>query len=136
MQASHLAKRVGVTAETVRFYTRQGLLSPQRNPANGYHDYSRRDEQQLNFILKARTLGFSLKEIMQILQHAKHGDSPCPMVRDLLAQHIPQVKQQITELSTLLTRMETALSQWAVMPDGVPNGDSVCQLIDNWQQNE
>ncbi|WP_027707908.1 MerR family transcriptional regulator [Zooshikella ganghwensis] len=136
MQASHLAKRVGVTAETVRFYTRQGLLSPQRNPANGYHDYGRHDEQQLNFILKARTLGFSLKEIMQILQHAKHGDSPCPMVRDLLAQHIPQVKQQITELSTLLTRMETALSQWAVMPDGVPKGDSVCQLIDNWQQNE
>ncbi|MGI0116157.1 MerR family transcriptional regulator [Zooshikella sp. RANM57] len=134
MKASQLAKRVGVTTETVRFYTRQGLLWPHRDPANGYHVYNEEDKRQLHFILKARTLGFSLKEIKQILQHAEQGDSPCPMVRDLLAQHIPQVKQQIAELSGLLVRMETALDQWRDLPDGVPSGDSVCQLIDHWHQ--
>ncbi|MBU2711378.1 MerR family transcriptional regulator [Zooshikella harenae] len=136
MKASQLAKWVGVTTETVRFYTRQGLLSPHRDPANGYHVYNGEDKRQLSFILRARTLGFSLKEIKQILQHAKQGDSPCPMVRDLLAQHIPQVKQQIAELSALLVRMETALDQWMALPDGVPNGDSVCQLIDHWYHED
>ncbi len=82
MKVSELARRAGVTAETVRHYTREGLLAPERDPDNGYQRYDGTDLERLRFIQRARTLGFSVAEIRQILEHADHGDSPCPLVRD------------------------------------------------------
>ena len=85
MKVNELAKRGGVTAETVRHYAREQLLAPQRHPDNGYQLFSDTDLERLRFIQRARKLGFSVAEIRDILTHADQGDSPCPLVRDLLA---------------------------------------------------
>lgn len=131
MKVSELARQAGVTAETVRHYTREGLLAPSRDPGNGYHHYDRQDLERLDFIQRARTLGFSLSEIHDILDHAAHGDSPCPMVRDLLAARLPQIRRRIRELEELASRMEQAMKNWEKMPDGVPDGHSLCRLIES-----
>lgn len=131
MKVSELARAAEVTAETVRHYTREGLLAPERDPDNGYHIYSARDLERLDFIQRARHLGFSLGEIGEILDHADHGDSPCPMVRDLLAARLPQIRQRIRELEELASRMEQAMESWQEMPDGVPDGHSLCRLIES-----
>ncbi|GHC24736.1 MerR family transcriptional regulator [Aidingimonas halophila] len=134
MKVSDLASATGVTPETVRHYTREGLLTPDRNPNNGYQLYDGEDLQRLRFIQRARTLGFSVKEVADILAHADHGDSPCPMVRDLLATRLPQIRAQIAELQALATRMEKALENWADMPDGTPDGHSLCRLIESFPE--
>ena len=67
----------------------------------------------------------------QILGHADHGDSPCPMVRDLLAARLPDIHARIRELQALATRMERALETWRDMPDGTPDGHSLCRLIES-----
>lgn len=134
MKVSELAHEAGVTAETVRHYTREALLKPTRNPANGYQIYTRRDLERLRFIQRARTLGFSVVEIREILEQADHGDSPCPLVRDLLASRLPEIRQRITELQALAARMEQALDAWAEMPDGMPDGHSLCRLIENFPE--
>lgn len=134
MKVIELARSAGVTAETVRHYTREGLLHPERDPYNGYQRYEDDSLTRLRFIQRARTLGFSLKEIGEILGHADHGDSPCPMVRDLLAARLPEIRQRISELEQLATRMENALDNWAGMPDGAPDGNTICQLIEHWNQ--
>ncbi len=134
MKVIELARNAGVTAETVRHYTREGLLRPARDPNNGYQRYGEDSLTRLRFIQRARTLGFSLKEIGEILGHADHGDSPCPMVRDLLAARLPEIKQRISELEQLAARMENALGNWADMPDGAPDGNTICQLIEHWNQ--
>ena len=85
MKVNELAKRGGVTAETVRHYAREQLLAPQRHPDNGYQLFSDTDLERLRFIQRARKLGFSVAEIRDILTHADQGDSPCPLVRDLPA---------------------------------------------------
>ncbi|MBY6209889.1 MULTISPECIES: MerR family transcriptional regulator [Halomonas] len=131
MKVSELATSVGVTSETVRHYTREGLLSPSKDPANGYHRYSEQDRERLSFIQRARTLGFSLADIRQILVHADQGDSPCPLVRDLLAERLPKIRQRIAELEALAQRMEDAMTSWQDMPDGMPNGHSLCRLIES-----
>ncbi|GHB07020.1 MerR family transcriptional regulator [Modicisalibacter luteus] len=136
MKVGELARAAGVTAETVRHYTREGLLSPSRNPDNGYQLYDRGDLNRLRFIQRARTLGFSVKEISDILEHADQGDSPCPLVRDLLAQRLPTIRQRIAELEALAARMEQALDTWRDMPDGVPDGHSLCRLIENLPDGE
>ncbi|MCE8020719.1 MerR family transcriptional regulator [Halomonas sp. MCCC 1A11036] len=134
MKVSELARHAGVTAETVRHYTREGLLHPERNPDNGYQLYDQADLERLRFIQRARTLGFSVAEIGDILAHADQGDSPCPMVRDLLASRLPQIRARIRELEALASRMEQALDAWAEMPDGTPDGHSLCRLIESFPE--
>ncbi|MGM0987522.1 MAG: MerR family transcriptional regulator [Pseudomonadota bacterium] len=134
MKVSELARLAGVTAETVRHYTREGLLHPERHPDNGYQLYGQGDLNRLRFIQRARTLGFGVAEVRDILDHADHGDSPCPMVRDLLASHLPQVREQIRELQSLASRMEQALAAWEEMPDGTPDGHSLCRLIESFPE--
>ncbi|WP_010630203.1 MerR family transcriptional regulator [Halomonas sp. KM-1] len=134
MKVSELARRAEVTAETVRHYTREGLLHPQRDPDNGYQLFDQADLERLRFIQRARTLGFSVAEIGDILAHADQGDSPCPMVRDLLASRLPQIRARIRELEALAARMEQALDAWAEMPDGTPDGHSLCRLIESFPE--
>ena len=136
MKVSDLAKQAGVTSDTVRHYTRIGLLRPLRNPDNHYHIYDLSGLKQLRFIQKARLLGFSLKDIQAIVHHEHSGTSPCPMVRDLMASQLPKVLAQITELQQQLARMEKAMEAWKAMPDGTPSEDSICPLIEYWNNQE
>ncbi|WP_431024490.1 MerR family transcriptional regulator [Halomonas sp. H5] len=134
MKVIELARAAGVTGETVRHYTREGLLYPARDPDNGYQRYGPRDLERLRFIQRARTLGCSVAEIRDILAHADQGDSPCPLVRDLLASRLPEIHARIAELQALAERMEQALSTWEAMPDGTPDGHSLCRLIESFPE--
>jgi len=128
---SDLAKEAQVTADTVRHYVKLKLLNPSRDSENGYKLFSKNDVIRVHFIRNAKSLGFKLKEITEIFEHSEHGNSPCPQVRELLKQHINENKQRIEELIALQDRMELALKQWNDMPDGSPNGTSVCHLIES-----
>ena len=72
MTVSELARRAGVTADTVRHYTRSGLLAPIRDESNGYNCYSSGDLARLLFIRKARLLGFSVGDVRDILKESSH----------------------------------------------------------------
>jgi DNA-binding transcriptional MerR regulator len=132
MKVSELAKQASVTVDTVRHYTRIGLLKPKRNPDNGYQIYDGVALRHLRFIQKARLLGFGLSEIQAIVHHEHSGTSPCPLVRDLMKRHLPRVHQQISELQAQVEQMERALTAWEDMPDGTPDGDTLCRLIEHW----
>lgn len=136
MQVAQVARKTGVTPDTVRHYTRIGLLRPDRDASNGYKRFDEADIARLMFVKHARALGLSLTEIGEILASADHGDSPCPMVRELVKRHLDDVKARIRELKSLESRMDAALAQWDALPDGVPNGDHVCHLIDAWATND
>ena len=98
MTASVLAKRADVPLFTVRYYTRIGLLKPSRDLRNGYKIYRPGDKDRLRFITSAKNLGFTLNEIEEILDHATEGDSPCPMVREIVQRRIEENKAKIQEL--------------------------------------
>jgi DNA-binding transcriptional MerR regulator len=134
MKVSELARRAGVSADTVRHYTQIGLLKAQRDPANGYQLFDEVALKRLRFVQQARSLGFNLKDIGAIVDQAGHGDSPCPMVRDLLQQKVPETKARIAELNAHLARMEQALARWEAMDDGLPSGHSICCLIEDWEE--
>ena len=136
MQVAQVARQAGVTPDTVRHYTRIGLLRPDRDAHNGYKRFSNADITRLMFVKHARALGLNLTEIAEILESADHGDSPCPMVRELVKRHLGDVERRIAELQALEARMCRALAQWDTLPDGVPSGDHVCHLIDAWAAND
>ena len=87
-------------------------------------------------IRKAKRLGYSLNEIKHILEESQKGESPCPMVRDLISRRIQVNRARLEQLMKLQVRMEQALKKWATMPDGIPNGHSVCQLIEFFDSNQ
>jgi DNA-binding transcriptional MerR regulator len=132
LTVTQLANRSGATPHAVRYYTRMGLLRPERNPDNGYHLYEPREIGWLRFIRQAKRLGYTLGEIRAIMRDADQGHSPCPRVRRILQRHIVENRRHLEELLALQSRMEQALREWADMPDGVPDGDSVCHLIESF----
>lgn len=131
MIVNELANTVGVPAHVVRYYTRIGLLKPQRNPENGYKVFRHDDVRTLRFVRQAKELGFTLKEIREFLEQAKHGDSPCPNVRKLLEEHIAKTREEIQLLQGLQSQMEKALIRWQHIPDGEPNDEVLCPLIES-----
>lgn len=135
MTASILAKRANVPIFTVRYYTRIGLLRPSRDIRNGYKMYKSADVNQLKFISAAKDLGFTLAEIEEIIGHAAHGDSPCPMVRDVVEKRIQENREKIQQLKKLQSRLESAAKMWVTMKDTEPDGHSVCRLIESFAEN-
>ena len=131
MTATVLAKQSEVSLYTVRHYTRIGLLKPVRNSNNNYKVYQPSDATRLHFIKAAKGLGFSLTEVKEILSEAKHGNSPCPLVREIIERHIEENRRKIKEMQKLQKKMESALNDWKKMTDSQPSGDSVCHLIES-----
>jgi len=130
MTVSELARRAGVTADTVRHYTRSGLLAPTRDKSNGYNCYSDSDLARLLFIRKACLLGFSLGDVSDILKESSRGRSPCPQVRKIMEQRLRETRRVLQDLEKLQARMEHTAALWAHMPDGMPDGKAVCHLIE------
>ncbi len=131
MTVSQLSRRGKVAPHVVRYYSRIGLLSPARHPENRYKLFSPSDVARLRFIRQAQSLGFTLEEISQILEDSHRGESPCGRVRDILKQRIRETRQKLEELVRLQRRMEDALEEWEFMPDGMPDGHTVCHLIES-----
>ncbi|MEO7659027.1 MAG: MerR family DNA-binding protein [Pyrinomonadaceae bacterium] len=136
LTASILAKRANVPLFTVRYYTRIGLLKPSRDLRNGYKIYNPGDSNRLRFIAAAKELGFTLAEIDEILDHAAHGDSPCPMVRDIVETRIKENKEKIRQMKRLQTRLESASKMWLSQKDSEPDGHSVCRLIESFAESK
>lgn len=130
MKVSELARSAGVTPDTVRYYTRIGLLIPATDADNGYRRFSGADLDRLHFVLRAKHLGFQLDEIAQILGMSDHGHTPCPVVREIVERRIVETRERLAEMQALQARMEHALELWAQMPDGEPDGHAVCTLIE------
>jgi hypothetical protein len=56
------------------------------------------------------------------------------MVREVFEQRLASVEREIKELQQLRKRMKSALSAWRDMPDGIPDGHTICQLIEHWDK--
>jgi len=68
MFIGELAKQAGLKIESIRFYEREGLLPVPPRSASGYRCYDRRHLETIRFVKRSQALGFSLREIGQLLQ--------------------------------------------------------------------
>ncbi len=93
-----LAQKAGVNVETVRYYQRVGLLKEPDKPAYGFRHYPADDIARIRFIKRAQQLGFTLKEISELLSL---GDGHCTDVRTLAEQKRDKIDQQISDLKAM-----------------------------------
>lgn len=128
---AEIARVAGVSAHTVRYYARRGLLRPRRNPRNGYREFAPQDQRVMSFIRRSQSLGFTLGEIATILERARRRESPCPVVREIVCRRVDEFGTRLRELVEMRRRMNRALARWRRMPDRVPTGEEICHLIES-----
>ena len=99
MKIGELVKQYGVSVDTIRFYEKQQLLSPSARSDAGYRLYSNADSQRLGFILRAKSVGFSLQQIRELLLIEDNKAAwKCADVKDKVQLKMQDIRQQIAEL--------------------------------------
>ena len=107
MNIGQLARQAGVPIDTVRYYERQQLLPAARRSAGGYRIFSESDLTRLQFIRRAKALGFSLDEIADLLGFSDQRGQDMAQIRDSAVNKLTDIEQRINELK----RMHGALKQ-------------------------
>ena len=130
MKVSELANALNTTSDTVRHYTKIGLLKPTKRSDNGYKFYNQAQQQRLGFILTARHLGFTVKDITEIFNETDKSNPACPIVRDIIEKRLVEVEQKFQQMQTMMQLMQQARNEWQNLPDKAPDSHSICHLID------
>jgi MerR family mercuric resistance operon transcriptional regulator len=101
-----LARGAGVGVETIRFYEREGLLAePDRRPS-GYRQYPAEAVKRVRFIRHAKELGFTLKEIQELLELRVDPKSSCSDVRQRAQAKITDIEERIAALAQMKGALE------------------------------
>ncbi|WP_200879682.1 MerR family transcriptional regulator [Palleronia rufa] len=102
MTIGKAAEAAGVNVETVRYYERRGLIAQPPKPADGRaRRYAPSTVRCLRFIKDAQRIGFSLKEISELLSLRARADASCGHVRDLAVQKRREVQDRLERLQRI-----------------------------------
>lgn len=108
-----LAAESGVTAETIRYYEREGILpAALRNGAGQYRRYGPKDVDRLRFIRRARELDFSLDDVRELLAlAASDSQEPCGDVNAVAKAHLAEVNEKLEQLLRLRQKLTRLVSR-------------------------
>ncbi len=109
LQIGSAARETGLSIDTIRFYQKSGLIANPPRTTAGYRIFGLDQLRDLHFIGKAQTLGFSLREIKELLLLRREPGHSCPQVRGLLQNKLAAVRQKIGDLSRLGRELEQEL---------------------------
>ena len=117
-----LAKEFDLSVETIRFYERKGLIQQPQKPLSGYRLYDDSIAKQIQFIRKAKALGFTLREISSLMSM----DSNCAQVESLGLKKLKIIQNKISDLQ----RLEKLIKE---MTNSCKSNDdqSHCPIIDS-----
>ncbi len=104
LQIGEVAKKLGITTRTIRYYEEIGLMNPPKRLDAGIRVYSKEDVKRLKFILKLKELGISLKEMQELAQVYEIHQTPekiIPKLIEILDNHISKIDEKITKLASL-----------------------------------
>ncbi len=107
LSIGQVAKAVGISVETVRFYEKQGLLLAPMRSESGYRQYKPDTLKQLRFIQRAKKVGFTLNEIKELLSLRKIPNSNCTNLKQRALKKIGEIDAKLNDLN----RIRDSLSQ-------------------------
>lgn len=112
LKIGELAEQTDTSAETLRYYETEGLIPEPRRSESGYRLYTQLDVDRVHFIRRARAMGFSLKEVSELLSlRVDKSHSTCGEVKSLAEHKLDAIDEKIAELQKMkvaLTRITEA----------------------------
>ena len=108
MKIGELSNTTGIDIQTLRYYESQNLISKPKRLSNGYRDYSHDTVSTLQFIKKAKMVGFTLNEIRELLEiKVTKDEHTCHEVKEYTQMKLDEINQKIDELQ----KIKSALSK-------------------------
>jgi len=101
MNIGTVAEKSGVTPKTIRYYESIGLIRSADRRANGYRSYSLADMRTLDFIKRARSLGFPVEEVRDLLDLWHDRARTSAAVKALATRHLQALERKIQELESM-----------------------------------
>jgi MerR family copper efflux transcriptional regulator len=111
LTSGQLAKKAHVNVETIRYYERRGLMPEPHRSESGYRHYSQDSIARIQFIKRAKELGFSLKEVSELLYLRVDPNTTCADVKRMAEVKIADIKEKIHALERIkeaLTKLRAA----------------------------
>lgn len=130
MNIGTVAERSGVPPKSIRYYESIGLIHPADRRPNGYRSYSEHDMRTLAFIKRARSLGFSVEEVRDLLDLWRDRNRKSSAVKAMAAQHIEALDRKIEELQS----MRKALAELVRRCRGDSRPD--CPILDDFEEGK
>src|SRR5438132_393779 len=130
-----VSRAFGLNPRTLRYYEGLRLLPVLRRSEGGYRLYDAEAERRLAFIIKARSLGLTLKEIRQVVMLGDRGAPPCNSVGEILRDHLRRIDRQMALLKELRVdlRAVEAQCQRNPQPDNGGTGPkALCPVIETF----
>ena len=128
MRSGELARLTGVSADTLRHYERLGILPTSQRTSGGYRIFPASAVERVQLAQRALQLGFSLKELSEILRTRDNGGAPCHHVLNLTEEKLRSVGQQIQELQRTQDYMRKLVRDWRKKLKRTPPGGQAMLL--------
>jgi DNA-binding transcriptional MerR regulator len=122
IRIGRLARRCGVSPDTLRHYERLGLLCVAARGASGYRFYAPEAVTRVSVIQAALSLGFTLAELSRLFGMSDRGQPPCRAVRELAAQKLNALEQSLQDLRRLRAGLRVVLRSWDARLACTPTG--------------
>ena len=104
MQIGRVAERSGVPAKTIRYYEDIGLISKPDRTTSGYRAYASQDVEILRFVSRARGLGFSIKDVRNLLALFEDRERASADVKKIALDHVDEIDRKIKRAAAPLPR--------------------------------
>ena len=101
MRIGEAASRSGMAAKTIRFYEEAGLIEPAPRTEGGYREFGDVDVRRLQFIHRARDLGFSVGEVGRLLSLWSDRERASAQVKQLALEHVARIEAKMVELRSM-----------------------------------
>jgi MerR family transcriptional regulator, mercuric resistance operon regulatory protein len=125
-----LSTLTGCPVETVRYYERAGIIAEPPRTASGRRLYGEDHIRHLQFIRRARELGFSLERAKRLLRLSEQARPACGEAQDIAKAHLGEVQQRLAELH----RIETALNRMLDDSAGDASAAAIIQPLKDGDQ--
>jgi len=111
MTIGEAAKRAGVTPKTIRFYEDAGIIKPAGRTQSGYRVYSEKNLRVLQFVQRARTLGFSLKDVAGLIKLYDDDQRASANVKALALHHLTDLNRRIDDMIAIRDTIATLVDR-------------------------
>ncbi len=111
MRIGELAKTTGIGIDAIRFYERHGLLPEPKRRESGYRTYAVDDVHLLQFIARAKQLGFSLQEIRELLELSNARDTDVASVKAATEKKLQDVERRLAEMTRIRDGLRTLIER-------------------------
>ncbi|USI78661.1 helix-turn-helix domain-containing protein [Sphingopyxis sp. USTB-05] len=109
MRIGELAAATGTRTETIRYYEKEGLLTPPARTSANYRSYGEPHRQRLTFIRRARDLGFRLDDVRELLTLADDPSQPCGAVDRITTSHLDDIEAKMVDLAKMRDALRAML---------------------------